>query len=58
MKYVNQKFTMPTCEKPLSQLEYDLRVGNITQEQYDKLMDQPREAFERKTFESGGVNCS
>ena len=37
MKYVNQTFTAPVCTKPLSDLEYDLRVGNITQQEFDTL---------------------
>ncbi len=37
MKYLNRSFTMPTTNKDMSKLEYDLRVGNITQSEYEIL---------------------
>lgn len=35
MKYVNKSFTMPVCGRPMTDLQYDLAVGKITQAQYD-----------------------
>lgn len=35
MKYLNQSFTLPVCTQPISDLEYALRVGLITQEEFN-----------------------
>lgn len=35
MKYVNQSFSAPVCGANISDLEYALRVGNITQAEFD-----------------------
>jgi hypothetical protein len=35
MKYVNKSFTMPVCGRTMTDLQYDLAVGKITQAQFD-----------------------
>lgn len=35
LRYTEGTFTLPTCEKRMTDLEYSLRVGLISQEQYD-----------------------
>jgi hypothetical protein len=35
VKYEQKKFTLPVSDKKLTDLEYDLRVGKITQKEYD-----------------------
>lgn len=35
MLYLNDSFSLPAFRGSISDLEYDLRVGKITQEQYD-----------------------
>lgn len=37
MKYQQPAFSLPVCNKPMTDLEYALRVGNITQAEYDRL---------------------
>jgi hypothetical protein len=37
MKYLNASFTMATCTTPMTQLEYDLAVGKISQEEFETL---------------------
>jgi len=37
MKYLDKTFTMPTCSKPMSDLEYKLRVGLITESEFNTL---------------------
>jgi hypothetical protein len=34
MKYQQKSFTLPTTNKQMSTLEYDLRVGNITEREF------------------------
>ena len=36
MKYQSPAFSLPVCSKRISDLEYDLRVGKITQAEYDR----------------------
>lgn len=43
MLYQNRTFTCPTTGKKITDLEYNLRVGNITQEEYDKLVAEKEE---------------
>lgn len=38
MKYQNQTFTMPVNTSKITELEYALRVGNITQSEYDEAL--------------------
>lgn len=57
MKYQDKTFTMPVNTKRISDLEYALRVGNITQAEYDAAQTadhQPTEGFTVK----GGENLN
>lgn len=36
MRYTSTSFSLPVCSKPMTELEYDLRVGNINQSEYDQ----------------------
>lgn len=47
MKYTQPSFTIPVGGSKLTDLEYDLRVGKITQEQYDAITK----------YESATIKC-
>jgi hypothetical protein len=40
VKYRDKTFTLPVSNHKITQLEYDLRVGNITQREFDRLVKQ------------------
>ena len=52
MKYVDRTFTLPVCAAKLSDLEYSLRVGVITQEEFDA------EQVKFHQSEAKTINCS
>lgn len=36
MKYLDRTFSLPVCASEMTDLEYALRVGNITQTEFDQ----------------------
>jgi hypothetical protein len=36
VKYRNKTFMLPVSNQKITQLEYDLRVGKITQQEYNR----------------------
>jgi hypothetical protein len=40
LRYTEPSFTLPACERKMSELDYELAVGKISQAQYDERVKQ------------------